>query len=180
MNRLEKKYKKEIRQQLIKELKLENEHQCPKIEKVVVAMGIGSAVSNKKDMEGARKDLEIICGQKSVVCKARKSIAAFKIRQGDEIGAKVTLRGDRMYQFLDKLLSLVLPRVRDFQGLPLKSFDGQGNYSIGIKEQIVFLEIEFGKIDKVRGLQITIITSTQDDNVAKLLLEKIGTPFAKN
>lgn len=179
MSRLKEKYEKQIRPELIKELNIKNIYNCPAVQKVIVAIGVGNADSNKKDLEGALSDLALICGQKAIVCKAKKSIAAFKVRQGQAIGAKVTLRGQRMYDFLDRLFTLVLPRVRDFQGLPLKAFDGQGNYSLGIKEQIVFLEIEFGKIDKIRGMQITIVTNTDKDNEAKLLLQKLGLPFEK-
>src|SRR3990172_2877555 len=131
MNRLKERYQKKIRPELMKELNLKNIYEVPQVKKIIVASGVGSAVSNKKDLEGAIGDLELICGQKPVVCKAKKSIAAFKVRIGNEIGIKVTLRGERMYAFLDKLFNLVLPRVRDFQGLPLTSFDGHGNYSIG-------------------------------------------------
>jgi len=179
MTRLKEKYEKEIRPQLIKELTIKNLYECPALKKVVVAIGVGTAGTTPKDLEGAISDLTMITGQKPTVTKARKSIAAFKIRGGDPIGVKVTLRGKRMYQFLDKLFTLVLPRVRDFQGLPLTAFDGQGNYSIGMREQIVFLEIEFGKIDKIRGMQITIVTNTQSDDLAKALLIKLGLPFEK-
>ncbi|KKP69681.1 50S ribosomal protein L5 [candidate division CPR3 bacterium GWF2_35_18] len=179
MNRLKEKYIKEIRPALVKEFELQNPYEVPMVKKVVVSIGVGSAVTNKKDLEGAMSDLALICGQKPAFTRAKKSIAAFKVRQGNEIGTKVTLRGDRMYAFLDKLFTLVFPRVRDFQGLPLNAFDGQGNYSIGMREQIVFLEIEFGKIDKIRGLQITIVTNTNSDEQAKLLLQRLGLPFEK-
>lgn len=179
MNRLKEKYQKEIRPELMKEYQFANMYECPEIKKVIVATGVGSAVKTKQDLVGAVKDLTIITGQKPVICKAKKSIAAFKVRAGNEIGAKVTLRGDRMYAFLDKVFTLVLPRVRDFQGLPANSFDGQGNYSFGMQEQIVFLEIEFGNIDKVRGLQITIVTNTKNDEQSRMLLQKLGLPFEK-
>lgn len=179
MNRLKERYEKEIRLALMKELKLKNIYEVPKVKKVIVASGVGSAATSKKDLEGALSDLSLITGQKPVACKAKKSISAFKVRKGQEIGVKVTLRGERMYAFLDKLFNLVLPRVRDFQGLPLDSFDGQGNYTLGVREQIVFLEIEFGKIYKVRGLQITIVTNTHNNEQARLLLQKLGLPFAR-
>jgi len=179
MNRLKERYEKEIRPALQKELKLTNMYTVPRVEKVIVASGVGTANSNRKDLEGAIRDLSLICGQRPVVTKAKKAISAFKIREGFEVGIKITLRGERMYDFLDKLFTLVLPRVRDFQGLPLSAFDRQGNYSIGMREQIVFLEIDFGSIDKIRGFQITIVTNTKSDEEAKLLLTKLGLPFAK-
>ena len=179
MNRLKEKYEKEIRPALIKELGIKNQYDCPTLKKVVIASGVGTAASNKKDLEGAIADLTAICGQKPIVCKAKKSVSAFKIRQGQDIGVKLTLRGERMYQFLDKFFNIVLPRVRDFQGLSLTAFDGQGNYSIGVPEQIVFLEIEFGKIDRIRGFQITVVTTARSNEQAKALLEKLGLPFEK-
>ncbi|MBI2252484.1 MAG: 50S ribosomal protein L5, partial [Armatimonadetes bacterium] len=159
MNRLKEKYKKEIIPALMKKFKYKNIMQVPSLEKVVISMGVGEAISNSKVMDNALSDLSLISGQKPIITKAKKSIASFKLRQGMSIGCKVTLRGERMYIFLDKLFNIVLPRIRDFRGLSSKAFDGKGNYSIGLKEQIIFPEIEYDKIDKTRGMNINIITS---------------------
>ena len=156
-----------------------NGMQIPKIKKIVLNMGLGEAVQNPKIVEGAAEELTIIAGQKAVITKAKKSIATFKLREGMPIGCRVTLRGDRMYDFLSKLLNIALPRVRDFRGLSPKMFDGRGNYSMGVKEQIIFPEIDYDKIDKIKGLNITIVTSAGTDDEARFLLRKMGMPFRK-
>jgi len=155
-----------------------NVMECPKLVKIVVNMGIGEAKDNPKALEAALGDLTIISGQKPVVTKARKSVANFKVREGMNIGAKVTLRGDRMLYFFDKLMNIALPRVRDFRGIPANSFDGRGNYALGIREQIMFPEIEYDKIDKVRGMDVAFVTTAKTDEEAKALLELFGMPFA--
>ena len=152
--------------------------QIPKLEKIVINMGVGEVKENPKALESAIKDLETITGQKAVVTKAKKSIATFKIRQGMSIGCKVTLRGERMYTFFDKLISVALPRVRDFRGVNPNSFDGRGNYSMGIKEQLIFPEIEYDKVDKIRGMDIIFVTTAKNDEEAKELLKQFGMPFA--
>jgi len=154
--------------------------EVPHVSKIVLNMGMGEALANAKAMEAAEKDLTAISGQHPVITKAKKSIAAFKLREGVPIGMMVTLRDRRMYEFLDKLVSVVLPRIRDFQGVPRDAFDGQGNYTLGMKEQIVFPEIEYDKVDKTRGLEITIVTSAKTDEDGRRLLEAIGMPFRKN
>ena len=175
--RLFEKYKQEIIGSLIKQFGYRNVMQVPKIEKITLNMGVGEAVADKKVINNAVDDLAKIAGQKPVITKARKSIATFKIRVGWPVGCKVTLRGDRMYEFLDRLISIALPRVRDFRGLNARSFDGRGNYSCGIKEQIVFPEIEYDKIDALRGLDVVITTSAKTDNEARALLTAFGMPL---
>ncbi|PIP69555.1 MAG: 50S ribosomal protein L5 [Nitrospirae bacterium CG_4_10_14_3_um_filter_44_29] len=177
--RLKTKYSKEILPALMKEFAYKNVMQVPKIEKVVLNVGLGEAIQNIKLLEAAQKELGIITGQKAVITKAKKSIATFKLRQGVPIGCKVTLRGNVMYEFLDRFISLALPRVRDFKGISAKSFDGRGNYSIGIKEQFIFPEIEYDKVDSVHGLDVTICTTAKTDKESKALLTHIGMPFRK-
>jgi large subunit ribosomal protein L5 len=180
MVRLKERYIKEIVPQLIKKYGYKNIMEVPRVNKIVLNLGMGEALSNAKAMEAAEKDLTTIAGQHPVVTKAKKSIAAFKLRAGVPIGMMVTLRNQRMYEFLDKLVSVVLPRIRDFQGVSRDAFDGQGNYTLGMKEQIVFPEIEYDKVDKTRGLEITIVTSAKTDEDGRRLLEAIGMPFKKN
>ena len=177
MARLKKYYKDEIVAQLMKELNCKNIMQVPKIEKVTLNMGVGEALSDKKFMDSAVADLTIIAGQKPIVTNARKSIAGFKVRKGWPIGCKVTLRGDRMYEFLDRLVSITIPRIRDFRGLNAKSFDGRGNYSLGIREQIAFPEIHYDKIGSIRGLDITITTSARTNEYGRALLKAFGFPI---
>ncbi len=172
-------YKNECKPILKKELGFENNMQIPRIEKIVLNMGLGEAVQNPKIIEGAAKELTRIAGQKSIVTKAKKSIATYKLREGMPIGCCVTLRGDRMYDFFSKLVNIALPRVRDFRGLSPKAFDGRGNYSMGIKEQIIFPEIDYDKIDKIKGLNITIVTSALTDDAGRSLLKNMGMPFRK-
>lgn len=179
MNRLKEKYLNEIVPSLTKKHNYKSVMEVPKLEKIVINMGVGDATSNSKLLEAAVHDLELISGQKPVITKARKSIAGFKVREGQSIGCKVTLRGENMYNFLDKLISISLPRVRDFRGLSPKSFDGRGNYTIGIKEQLIFPEIEYDKIDKVRGMDIIFVTSANTDEEARELLRFLGMPFAQ-
>jgi large subunit ribosomal protein L5 len=175
--RLKVRYRDELREALKTELGLVNIMQVPKPLKVVVNMGVGEASKEAKAMDGAVRDLTIITGQKPLVTKAKKSIAGFKIREGMPIGAKVTLRGDRMWEFLDRLLSVALPRIRDFRGLVPKGFDGHGNYTLGLTEQLVFPEIDYDKIDKVRGMDITLVTSAETDEQGRALLTALGYPF---
>ena len=177
MSRLQEHYEKVVRQALVEEFSYGNLMQVPKLEKIVVNMGVGEAGREAKKIEGAVADLTAITGQKPVVTKAKKSIANFKLREGMIVGCKVTLRGDRMYEFLDRLVNIALPRVRDFHGVPQKSFDGNGNFSLGIKEQIVFPEINYDKIDKVRGLNITICTNAKSNQEALELLKSFNMPF---
>lgn len=172
------KYNDEVAKGLMEKFGYKNVMEIPKIEKVVINMGVGEAVSNPKILDVAVNDMMTIAGQKPVVTRAKKSIAAFKIREGMPIGAKVTLRGQRMYQFLDKLLNIALPRVRDFRGVSPKSFDGRGNYTMGIKEQLIFPEIEYDKIDKIRGMDIIIVTTAKTDEEARELLKLMGMPFS--
>ena len=179
MANLEERYQKEIKAKLVKEFKLKSILAVPRVEKVVVNMGIGEATEDKKIIEKASADLQAITGQKPKLAKARLSIAGFKLREGNVIGLVVNLRGERMYIFLEKLFKIVLPRLRDFKGVSLKGFDGQGNYNLGIREQIVFPEVDYAKIDKVRGLQITFVTNAGDDGKAKRLLVELGMPFEK-
>jgi large subunit ribosomal protein L5 len=164
----------------MKKFGYKNAMETPRFVKVVLNLGMGESLANAKAMEAAEKDLSTIAGQHPVITKAKKSIAAFKLRQGVPIGMMVTLRDKRMYEFLDKLVSVVLPRIRDFQGIPRDAFDGQGNYTLGMKEQIVFPEIEYDKVDKTRGLEITIVTTAKTDEDGRRLLEAIGMPFKKN
>ncbi len=177
MARLKDKYKKEIAPAIAKEFGIENPMAIPKIEKVVVNMGIGEAIANAKVLDTAVEELKSVTGQKPVVTKAKKSIAAFKLRQGMPIGTMVTLRGDRMYEFLDRLISVALPRVRDFRGISGKAFDGRGNYTLGIHEQLIFPEIDFNKVDKTRGMNISIVTTASTDEQARSLLKALGMPF---
>lgn len=180
MNILKERYQKEISPALMKSLGLKNVMQIPRITKVVVNIGLGEAMDNPKALDAAVIDLSTITGQKPVITKARKSIANFKLREGRAIGTAVTLRGDRMWSFLDRLMNIVLPRVRDFRGVSPNSFDGRGNYTLGLKEQIIFPEIEYDKVDKVRGLEITIVTSATTDEQAAALLQMLGMPFRKD
>jgi large subunit ribosomal protein L5 len=177
--RLKQKYDKEVRKQLQERFGYNNVNQIPKLEKVVINMSVGDAISNSKVLDTAVAELQAISGQKAVVTKAKKSIAAFKLREGMNIGAKVTLRGERMYVFLDKLFNIVLPRIRDFRGLPRKSFDGRGNYNMGLREQIVFPEINFDKVDKMRGMDIVIVTTAKNDEEATEFLTAMGLPLQK-
>jgi large subunit ribosomal protein L5 len=179
MNRLKERYQTEIVPALQKQLDLKNVMQVPRIQKVVVNIGLGEALDNPKAVEAAVSDMTQITGQKPVVTKARKSIANFKLREGRLIGAKVTLRGEKMWSFLDRLMNIVLPRVRDFRGIPADAFDGRGNYTLGLREQLIFPEIEYDKIDKIRGMEITIVTTAPTDDQASTLLQLLGMPFRK-
>ena len=176
---LKEKYRKEIVPKMMEVQGYKNIMEVPKLEKVVVGIGLGEAVSDAKALEGAEKDLPIITGQKPIVTRSKKSIANFKLREGMPIGLKVTLRQEKMYDFLDRLINVVLPRGREFQGVPRNAFDGRGNYTLGLKEQTIFPEIEFEKVDKVRGLEITIVTTARTDEEGRLLLELLGMPFSK-
>jgi large subunit ribosomal protein L5 len=177
--RLREKYQGPVRQALVEKFGYKNVHQIPKLEKVVINMSVGDAIQNSKVLDTAVKEMEAISGQKAVITKAKKSIAAFKLREGMNIGAKVTLRGERMYVFLDKLFNIVLPRIRDFRGLSRKSFDGRGNYNMGLREQIVFPEINFDKVDKMRGMDIVIVTTAKNDEEATEFLTQMGLPLQK-
>ncbi len=179
MSRLKDLYKDEIVDAMIKKFGYKNVMEVPKLDKIVVNMGVGEAKDNAKVLESAVKDMETITGQKAVLTKAKKSIANFKIREGMAIGCKVTLRGEKMYDFLDRLVNLALPRVRDFRGVNPNSFDGRGNYSLGIKEQLIFPEIEYDKIDKVRGMDVIFVTTAKTDEEARELLRLFNMPFAK-
>jgi large subunit ribosomal protein L5 len=179
MNRLKEKYQKEITPALMSKFSYKSVMQAPKLDKIVINMGVGDAVSNSKALDVAVEELAQITGQKPVVTKAKKSIAGFRLREGMPIGAKVTLRGERMYQFLDKLVSVSLPRVRDFRGVSKKSFDGRGNYTLGVKEQLIFPEIDYDKVNKVRGMDIVIVTTANTDEEARELLTQFGMPFQK-
>lgn len=179
MNRLKEKYQKEIVPSLVKKFNYTSVMAVPKVEKIVVNMGVGDAVGNAKVLDAAVEELALISGQKPMVTKAKKSIAGFKLREGMPIGAKVTLRGERMYEFLDKLVTVALPRVRDFRGVSKKSFDGRGNYTLGVKEQLIFPEINYDKVDKVRGMDIVIVTTANTDEEARELLTELGMPFQK-
>ena len=176
--RLQEKYLSEAVKGLMDKFKYKNVMEIPKVEKIIINMGVGEAVTNSKAKEAAVADLTTISGQKPIVTKAKKSIAAFKLRAGMPIGAKVTLRGDRMYFFLDKLMNLALPRVRDFRGVSTASFDGRGNYALGLKEQLIFPEIEYDKVDKARGMDIIIVTTAKTDEEARELLRLLGMPFS--
>lgn len=165
--------------EIAKELQIKNVMEIPKLEKIVINLGQGEAVQNVKVLDGAKADVEAIAGQASVRTRAKKSIAGFKLREGMPIGTKVTIRGERMYEFFDRLVNITIPRIRDFRGYSSKSFDGHGNYSLGIKEQIVFPEIDYDKVDKIRGMSVTICTSSKNDIQAKLLLDKFNFPFRK-
>ncbi len=177
--RLKEKYNNEVVNSLMEKFKYESVMEVPKIEKIVINMGLGEGRDNPKVIESAVKELEIIAGQKPVVTKAKKSIANFKLREGMNVGSKVTLRGDRMYHFLDKLINIALPRVRDFRGVSATAFDGRGNYAIGIKEQLIFPEIEYDKVDSIKGLDIVVVTTAKTDEEAKVFLKELGMPFKK-
>lgn len=179
MNRLRELYNTEIAPALFEELSLENVMQIPKIQKVVVNIGVGDALDNPKALDEAVRDLTTITGQRPVVTKAKKSIANFKLREGRAIGTKVTLRGDRMWAFLDRLINVALPRVRDFRGISADSFDGRGNYTLGLDEQLIFPEINYDQVDAIRGMEITIVTTAENDDQARALLSKFDMPFRK-
>ena len=176
---LKERYQQEVMPALMKELKLSNVMQVPRVKKVVINIGLGEAMDNAKALDAAVGDLNQITGQKPIVTKARMSIANFKLREGRAIGAKVTLRGERMWSFLDRLMNIALPRVRDFRGVSPDAFDGRGNYTLGFREQLVFPEIEYDKIDKLRGLEVTIVTTATNDDHGRVLLQKLGMPFRK-
>lgn len=175
--RLKERYQKEIAPAIAKEFEIANPMAVPRLEKIVLNMGMGEAIANAKILDTASDELRAITGQKPVVTKAKKSIASFKLRQGMPIGVMVTLRGDRMYEFLDRLVSIALPRVRDFRGVSPKAFDGRGNYTLGIREQLIFPEIDFNKVDKTRGMNVSIVTTARDDEQARSLLKSMGMPF---
>ncbi len=177
--RLEEKYTKEIKDALMKKYSYKSVMQIPKLEKVVINMGVGDARENSKAVESAAEDLSLITGQKAVITKAKKSVATFKVREGMNIGCKVTLRGAKMYEFVDRLFNAALPRVRDFRGINPNSFDGRGNYALGIKEQLIFPEIDYDKIDKIRGMDIIFVTTAQTDEEARELLSLMGAPFTR-
>jgi large subunit ribosomal protein L5 len=177
--RLKTRYFDEIRPTLVNDLKYGNVMQAPRLEKIVVNIGIGEAIQNAKALDAATADLQAITGQKPITKKAKKSIAQFRLREGMTVGIMVTLRGDRMYEFLDRLCNAALPRLRDFQGVPTRSFDGRGNYSLGLREQLVFPEIDYDKIDKLRGLEVTMVTTARTDQEGRRLLELLGVPFAR-
>jgi large subunit ribosomal protein L5 len=179
MNTMYERYKNEIVPALLKAFEFKNVMQVPRIEKIVVNIGMGEALDNPKSLEAAVSDLTIVTGQKPVTNKARKSIANFKLREGRLIGTKVTLRGDRMWSFLDRLVNTALPRVRDFRGISANAFDGRGNYTLGLRDQLIFPEIEYDKIDKLRGMEVTIVTTAQNDDQARVLLQLLGMPFIK-
>ena len=179
MSRLKDKYLNEVSPALMSKFEYKSVMQLPKVEKIVINMGVGDAVQNSKALDVAVEELTIITGQKPVVTKAKKSIAGFRLREGQAIGAKVTLRGERMYEFLDKLISMALPRVRDFRGVSKKAFDGRGNYTLGVKEQLIFPEIDYDKVSKVRGMDIVIVTTANSDEEARELLTQFGMPFQK-
>jgi large subunit ribosomal protein L5 len=175
--RLRERYQKEVAPQIAKDFGIRNPMAIPRVEKIVLNMGMGEAIANSKILDTAVDELRAISGQKPVITKAKKSIASFKLRQGMAIGVMVTLRGDRMYEFLDRLVSVALPRVRDFRGVSPKAFDGRGNYTIGIREQLIFPEIDFNKVDKLRGMNISIVTTARNDEQARALLKGLGMPF---
>ena len=179
MNALKERYRKDIVPALMKELELDNVMQVPNLKKIVVNIGVGEALDDTKTLDAAVRDLEAITGQKPVVTVAKRSIANFKLREGRQIGAKVTLRGDRMWSLMDRLVNIALPRVRDFRGVSPKAFDGRGNYTLGLREQLIFPEIEYDKIDKIRGMEITFVTSAENDEQGTALLSKLGMPFRK-
>ena len=175
----EQKYRDEIKDQLVQELGLKNVMQAPKLNKIVINMGVGEAIGNIKALDSSVEELTQIAGQKAVITRARKAISNFKLREGMPIGCRVTLRGRRMYAFLDRLVNVALPRVRDFRGISPKSFDGRGNYTLGLKDQVIFPEIDFGKIDKTRGMNVCFVTTAENDDQARLLLSKLGMPFRR-
>ncbi len=176
---LEERYKKECVPELMEHFGYKNPHQVPKIEKVILNMGLGEAIENPKILDSAIEELTLISGQKPVVTRARKSIAAFKLREGMPIGCRVTLRRRRMYDFLTKFINIAIPRIRDFRGVSPKAFDGKGNYTLGVKEQIIFPEIDYDKIDKIKGMNVTIVTSAKTDDESRYLLDVLGMPFRK-
>jgi large subunit ribosomal protein L5 len=178
-NWLKERYVQEIAPALLKSLSLDNAMQVPRVQKVIINIGMGEAMDNPKSLDAAVEDLTKITGQKPVITKARKSIANFKLREGRAIGVKVTLRGERMWDFLDRMMNIALPRTRDFRGISPDSFDGRGNYTLGLREQLVFPEIDYDKIDKIRGMEVTIVTTAQTDDAAKQLLSMLGMPFKK-
>jgi len=177
--RLKEKYSKEVRKRLQDEFDIKNPMAIPKVEKVVLNMGVGEAISNAKILDAAVDELATITGQKPVITKAKKSIASFKLREGQSIGTRVTLRGEKMYEFLDRLINVALPRVRDFRGVPSKSFDGRGNYTLGIRDHLIFPEIDPVKVDKSKGMNITIVTTAENDEQARFLLRELGMPFGR-
>jgi len=179
MNRLKEKYVNEITPALVSKFEYKSVMQAPEVNKIVINMGVGEAVQNTKSLDSAVEELQTITGQKPIVTKAKKSIAGFRLREGMPIGCKVTLRGERMYDFLDKLIAISLPRVRDFRGVSNKSFDGRGNYTLGVKEQLIFPEIDYDKVNKVRGMDIVIVTTANSDEEARELLTQFGMPFQK-
>ncbi|WP_113928605.1 50S ribosomal protein L5 [Bacillus sp. P14.5] len=179
MNRLQEKYKSDIVKAMMDKFNYDSVMQVPQVDKIVINMGVGDAVSNSKALDMAVEELTILSGQKPLVTKAKKSIAGFKLREGMPIGAKVTLRGERMYDFLDKLVTVSLPRVRDFRGVSKKAFDGRGNYTLGVKEQLIFPEIDYDKVSKVRGMDIVVVTTANTDEEARELLTLLGMPFQK-
>lgn len=179
VNRLKEKFVNEVTPKLVEQFNYTSVMQVPKVEKIVINMGVGDAVSNAKNLEKAVAELTLLSGQKPVITKAKKSIAGFRLREGMPIGCKVTLRGERMYDFLDKLVTVSLPRVRDFQGVSNKAFDGRGNYTLGIKEQLIFPEISYDNVDKVRGMDIVLVTTAKSDEEAHALLKELGMPFKK-
>ena len=179
MNRMQERYQKEAVPALLKAFQYKNVMQVPRINKVVVNIGLGEAMDNPKALEAAMADIAIVTGQKAVMTKSRKSIANFKLREGRVIGTKVTLRGDKMWAFLDRVINTALPRVRDFRGVSPEAFDGRGNYTLGLRDQLIFPEIEYDKIDKLRGMEVTIVTTAQSDDHARLMLQLVGMPFKK-
>ena len=178
-SRLKEKYDNEVVNYLLEKFQYKNIMEVPKLEKIIINIGLGEAKDNPKALESAINELTLISGQKPVVTQARKSIANFKLREGQKVGVKVTLRGQKMYDFLDKLMNIALPRVRDFRGIKATSFDGRGNYALGLKEQLIFPEIEYDKVDAIRGMDIVVVTTARTDEEAKAFLEKMGMPFAK-
>lgn len=180
MNRLQERYNNEIRPSLVEKFEYSSVMQVPKVEKVVLNIGVGDAVTNIKALDDAVAELAQITGQKPLITRAKKSVASFKLREGMPIGCKVTLRGERMYEFLDKLMNIALPRVRDFQGVSPKAFDGRGNFTLGVKEQLIFPEINYDKVNRVRGMDIVVVTTADSDEEAKELLTQLGMPFRKN
>ncbi|MDX6531551.1 MAG: large subunit ribosomal protein [Blastocatellia bacterium] len=177
MSRLKERYQKEVAPAIAKEFGIENPMAVPRLTKIVLNMGMGEAVANAKILDTAAEELRAVAGQKPVITKAKKSIASFKLRQGMPIGVMVTLRGEQMYEFFDRLVSVALPRVRDFRGVSPKAFDGRGNYTMGVREQLIFPEIDFNKVDKLRGMNISIVTTARDDDQARALLKALGMPF---
>lgn len=177
MSRLKERYQKEVAPAIAREFGIQNPMAVPRLDKIVLNMGMGEAIANAKVLDLAVEELKAIAGQKPVITRAKKSIASFKLRQGMPIGAMVTLRGEQMYEFFDRLVSIALPRVRDFRGVSPKAFDGRGNYTIGVREQLIFPEIDFNKVDKLRGMNISIVTTARDDDQARSLLKALGMPF---